>query len=403
MPDLPRWPDFFRIFRDEVLSINGRLSKDVVERAGTDANIIAAGMAAMADEVANQLTSVAAGVFIGSAEKQALDRIVFDRFGIRRKSASGSIGSVTFSLPVVNAAQFTILDGTLLQAVDGTQFATIGNVFFPAGTSTLVVPVRSVLAGVDQQAKIGTIVNILGTVAGAPSDMTVSNPLATAGASDDESDESFRGRAQAFLTTARRGVRSAIVQGALAVPGIVKASVFEVLDSLGRPARLVLLTVADQYTDQFAVYDVVPAAYQVQSQQLAATVFAGLDEYRAAGIYVQVTVAQVILQPIQLALSFVAGVDVDYVAALAKAAAVNYVNALAPGNNFEPAGLQAALAFVPGLLLTGREIASPLGIVVAKPLQVIRTSFNLVTALSTQTSLPLLIGTAADLYTRQIV
>lgn len=404
MPDMPRFTDLFNIGRDEILSRNALLSKDVAEREGTDVNVLLAAMAAMADEVAGQLAYVAAGVYLDSAQKQQLDRYAFDRYGLVRRSAAGSVGAVTFSLPTPAAGAFTIPDSTQLQALDGNQFLTVGNNVFAAATSSLVVPVRSALAGSAQNEKAGQINSILGAVAGAPAGLSVTNTLATFGASDDEPDDDLRRRCRAFFVTARRGTKAAIEQGALSVPGCVRASAFEVLDAVGRPARLVLLAVADQYTEQFANYSVVPPAYETQSQQFAANVFAGLDEYRAMGIYVSVVVAQVILQGVLLSLTFQAGADVDYTATLAKAAVVNYVNALAPGEPFVPADLQQRLTAIPGLQITGDEVASPEGVVQPKPLQVIRTSLGAVAcAVAGGSSQTVLVGTAADLYTRPVI
>lgn len=404
MPDLPRFTDFFAIARGELLSRQALITRDVVDRDGTDANVLLAAQAAMAEEVTAQLAFVAAGIYLDSAVGQQLDRVLFDRFGLLRKSASGSQGSVTFSLPVPAAGAFTIVDSTVLQALDGNQFLTVGNQVFLAGQSTLVVPIRSALAGSSQNERAGQIKAIIGQITGQPAGLTVNNTLATFGAGDDETDEDYRNRGRSFFITARRGTRAAIEAGALTVPGVVRAAATEVLDALGRPARLVLLTIADQYTDQFANFTTVPPAYQVQSQQFAAAVFAGLEDYRAAGIYVQVTVAQVILQAVTLALTFNAGADVDYTATLAKAAVVNYVNSLDPGESFVPSDLQQIIAGVPGLIVTGQEIQSPQGIVQAKPLQALRTSLGLVFAASAQgSSLPVLVGTSPDLYVRTVV
>lgn len=404
MPDLPRFTDYFAIARGELLSRQALITRDVVDRDGTDANVLVAAMAAMAEEVTAQLAFVAAGLFLDSAKDQQLDRLLFDRFGLARKSASGSQGSVIFSLPAPAAGGFVIPDSTTLQALDGNQFLTVGNQLFLSGTTSLVVPVRSSLAGSGQAEKPAQITAIIGQITNAPAGLSVNNTLATFGASDDETNEDYRQRGRNFFISARRGTKAAIEAGALSVPGVVRASATEVLDALGRPARLVLLAIADQYTDQFASFTVVPPAYQVQSQQFAAAVFAGLDDYRAAGIYVQVIVAQTILQAITLALTFAAGADVDYTATLAKAAVVNYVNSLAPGFPFVPGDLQKIIAGVPGLIISGNEIQSPPGVVQPKPLQVLRSSLGLVLAAAAQgLSQPVLVGTSPDLYTRGVV
>jgi uncharacterized phage protein gp47/JayE len=399
MPDLPRFDDLLSIARDEILARNALISQDAVNRDGSDVNVLLAAMASMAEEVVMQLAHVAGGLFLDSSTGDQLDRYAADRYGLVRKSASGSLGSVTFTAPITVSAGFTIPDGTTLQALDGNQFLTIGDTVFNSGLLSLLVPVRSALAGGSQNERAGQITSIVNAITGAPSGLTVNNLLATAGASDDESDASLRDRCRRFFITSRRGTLSALEAGALAVPGVTAAKAIEVLDGLGRPARMVLLAVSDKYTDQFATLSSVPLSYQTQSQQLAASVYSGLDEYRAAGIYVQVQVAQVVMQPVTLNLTFLAGVDVDYTAVIAKAAIVNYINALLPGASLDPANLLTALKAVPGLQITGAEIQSPLGVIAVKPLQVLRSGFGAVYAASAMGSAqPVLVGTSPDNY-----
>jgi hypothetical protein len=207
------------------------------------------------------------------------------------------------------------------------------------------------------------------------------NALATAGATDEEEDASLRARARAFFTTARKGTKSALEQGALAVPGVVTASAIEVIDTEGAPARVVQLVIADQFTETLAEFSETPTPiYQAQAQALAATVLAALEDVRAAGIEVKVFVAAVVLQPITLRLSFDAGADVPLTTLRARAAAVNYTNELSPGQTWDPAGVSARLAPIPGLFITGTEVASPNGMVIPTPLQVIRTGLPIVTA-----------------------
>lgn len=401
MPDLPTFGDLFRIGRDEILSRNAKISRDAVEREGMDANILMAGACAVADEVIGQLVTLSAGLYLDSAKKAALDRLVYDRYGMVRKPAAAAIGSVQFRTTTSSAVTFTIPLNTYLATSDGKQFVTSESSVFSAGsTGPLTVAVRSVLAGADQNVKSAGINNIVSSIPSAPSDLVVSNTYATAGADDEETDDALRDRARRFFTTARKGTLSAIEAAALDVSGVRKATAFEVLDGLGRPARVVQLVVADAFTEQFATLTgTVPATYQVQSQGLASSVFDGLADVRPAGTFVQVVVANVILQAIQLALTFNAGADVNAVALQARAAVVNYVNALAPGASFVPANMLAKLRSISGLFYTGNELISPAGTVAARPLQVIRTSLGLVTAMSAQTNQPIITGPTIDAYT----
>lgn len=395
----PQFPDLFRLGRDEILARAPKLSREAVEREGADANAMLAGGAAMADEVMARLADVAAAGFLDSAEAEDLDRLVFDRYGLTRKPAANALCSVQFTTTVANPAAFVIPYNTKLSTVDGVDFVTRAVATFDEGsTGPVTVPVRSVLAGLDQQVAKNKITVLSQSIAGAPSDLAVTNVIASVGADDVESDGSLRQRARAFFTTARRGTLRAIEQGALAVPGVRKATAFEVLDPQGRPARMVLLMVADAFTDVLAELNQSPPAYQTQSQQLAALVFGGLSDVRAAGIYVQVETAQVVLQSIRMALQFQAGVNVDAVATRARAAIVSVVNGLRPGQTLQLTAMQAALRTIIGLAYSGNEITSPAGDVVPTATQAIRTTLGLVTAQSGQTEQPLASTTNPDEY-----
>lgn len=387
--DFPSFTTLFQTARAKALQSTPLLSQDAVNREGTDANILLASACAAAEQVVGQLVTVAAGLYLDSATGDALDRLLFDRYGLTRKVAAQALGSVVFSLPTGAPYAFTIPAGTQLATPDGVQYETIESELFPQGASDKYVSVRSLLAGVSQQAKIGTITNIVTSVAGAPEGLSVSNPIATAGASDRESDSDFRARGQAFFTTVRRGTMASIVQGALTVPGVVRASAFEQVAENGGPAGFVILVIADQYTDALAELATVPPLYQQQSKVLAQQVFNALTDYRPAGIFVQVQLAQVIVQTVQLALSFQAGVDIDSVATAARAACVNAINNLNPGQTLTPAMLQARIEGVAGLYITGREVQSPAGPVVPNPLQVLRASLSSVLAISSNPATPI--------------
>jgi uncharacterized phage protein gp47/JayE len=400
MPDFPTFNDLFRVARDEVLLRNGRISRDAVERDGMDANILLAAACAAGDEVIGQLAELAAGMFLDSAEDEALDRLAFDRYGLVRKSAAASLGTAQFSTTVGAPVTFTIPSGTLLRTADGREFITTQNVIFTAGTvGPLATTVRSVLAGSDQNAKSGSITSITSSFPSRPADLVVVNPFATAGGDSTESNDSLRERARRYFTTVRRGTLGALEEAALGVPGVRSAAAFEVVDALGRPARLVQLVVSDAFTEQFALFDTVPPRYEVQSQYLSTLVFNALSDARPAGVYVQVQVATVILQAVQLSLTFSAGVDVQDAALRARAAVVNYMNGLSPGAAFNYDAASAKLRAVSGLLPSGSIIASPPGNVAAKPLQVLRTSLGLVAATAAQNDQPVITGTNPDAYT----
>lgn len=379
MADFPSTPDLLRIARDEILLRNAALTRDILDRAGSDANALMAASVAVGDAVVGQLIRVSAALAVSTAKGADLDRILFDRYGLVRKDAAPALGTVTLTIPAPAASNFAIPSGTQFRTSDNKVFASTAQRTFLAGSSTLTgVPVASVLAGLSQQARAGTITSIVDTIAGAPSGLTVTNPLATAGAADAELDEAFRARGKLFYSTARRGTLAAIEAGALAVAGVETARAFEVIDADGAAARLVNLVVADAFTQQLVNATSIPGTYETQAQALANAVALGLLDVRAAGIGVVVQVANVELVGITLGLRFRASVDVDAVSAAARAATVAFVNSLDPGEPLVITDLEAALAVVPGIILLGGEVLAPTLDVTPGTTTALRTSDALV-------------------------
>ena len=377
--DRPTYADLFSIARNQLLLANPRLT--AVDREGSDANALVASIAAVGDEVAQQVSYVAAASFLDTATGLNLDRLVFDRYGLVRKPAAAALGTVQFTSATGAASTFAIPVQTKLVTADGTQFETTQPATFTLGSNgPVTVPVRSVLAGTTQQAGIGEINTLLSPVPGAVADLAVTNSLATAGAADPETDAELRERARRFFTTVQRGTLAAIEQAARGVPGVRYAAAFEDVDAYGQQTGYVSLTVTDQYTDTLALLGTVPPAYEAQSQQLAERVALAVDQARAAGIYVATIVAQVVLQPVTLRLRVKAGFDTQTVSLEARAACVQVVNALAPGASLTVAALEAALANVNGLYRSSDTVTLPVATVVPTPLQVIRTNLQLVVA-----------------------
>jgi hypothetical protein len=405
MPDTPNYKDLLRVARDEILSRDATLSKDVVEREGTDANVLLAAMAAMGEEVSSQLADVVASLYLDSATGNGLKRLVYDRYGLTPKPAAPALGTVAFYTDTAAAASFTIPINTTVATPDGKQFLTTEAVSYPMGSSGPVyAQVRSSIAGSDQQVAgpdeanpNGFLTTIVSSIPSAPGDLHVKNLLATSGADDEEEEDSLRDRARRFFSAAKKATVRAIETAALAVPGVRKATAFEVLDSVGRPARYVSLVVSDRFTETLATVTSGVPSYATQSQALAGLVQNGLGDTRPAGTYVQVIVGQVVLQPVVLALTFQAGYDTSLAALQARVAIINYTNGLAPGIDWTIQGALEALSTVPGLAYTGNEILSPVGNVAVNPLQVIRTQLSLVTATGGSPDQPVVLSTNPDL------
>jgi hypothetical protein len=377
MPDFPSSQQLFRVARDEVLARNSRLRREIVEKRGSDANALTAAGVAVGDAVVGQLVRFAADLFIDTAKGKCLDRLLFDRYGLLRKATSPAVGDVILTTPTPSSVGFTVQVGQVFSTSDGRNFQATAARVFPLGSSgPMDVPVQSVLAGLSQQAPVHAINQ--GTVPGAPSNLVVDNPAATAGADDEESDDAFAARGKRFYTTSQRGTLTAIERAALDVLGVRSASAFEAVEGDGSPARIVELIVADAFTDMLV--DVVHGTqiYQTQSQQLALTVQSALSNVRAAGIKVIARVARVDLLGVTVLPRYRRGANVENANAGARAVAVAYTNSLMPGQTWDPNGIVSLLRSVPGVEVLGGEVVAPSLPQPTGELRVWRTSNNLV-------------------------
>lgn len=374
--DLPSFSTLYRIGKVEALVRNPRLTPDEVDRQGSDINILLAAPAAMADECVAQIASVRKDLYVGTAEGDALDRLITDRYpDLIRKQASPSYGYVTFSFSPAVAGAFTITDGAVLSTADGVQFITLGDTSVAVGTTSKTVPIRSMLAGASQKAGPAKIKNIITSFVGAPSSgMTVSNAAATFGGEDREKDSDYAIRYTLRYLAARRATIGAIEQAVLEVPGIVKCTVFENLDTLGRPIGYVQAVIADSYTEQFVTSATTPAAYASQLAGLQVQIESLLREWRAAGVGVVIKFAQVILQSCRIIPSYAAGADQVAVNSVILSKINQHINNLRPGEPLILEGLRTILRTTSGLVYTGNEIVTPTGDVIPLPGQVLRTS-----------------------------
>ena len=151
------------------------------------------------------------------------------------------------------------------------------------------------------------------------------------------------------------------------MPGISSASASEALSSIGQPARVVHLFVAD--------------SSGVASAPLAEQVRRSLLDFRAAGIAVVVNTSIPQIVSVQLKLQFLAGADTTLIGELARAAVVEHLNSLPVNGTLLRASLfQVLQRFAPnGLIVSDQSVAAPTGDVVPTPGQTIRTRLENVT------------------------
>lgn len=382
MSDFPKFLELFRTFRDSIVANSSRISLNAVDRDGSDANLIGAGGAAMGEEVTESLSDVNEGFWLDSARGPKLDRLVWDRYSMTRLPAAPSFVFVQFSCATPNPLAFAINSGTKLSTADGVEFVTVSGATFPlSSTGPVAVLCRSSLAGSDRNVDAGTLQSITSQIANMPANLVANNAAAASGGANAELDSALRARARKFWSAARRGTKAAIELGALSVPGVVSAAAFEGLTGPANPSRMVSLVVTDAFTDALVKQGQTVSNYATKSQAFAVQVLSGLDEFRAFGIPVFVTVAQVAMVSVVLRLRYLATAasDIDYINSLARTAMVEWVNQLSGGDTLDPQDLLKRLRAIPGLDIRGDEVASPPGsIVPGSPYRALRTSGSLV-------------------------
>lgn len=372
MPDdLPTREDYFNIGAAEIIARaeargrDTRVSRRAVFTEGTDVNILNAACSAMAAEATRHLAFRMAALYLDSAEGEDLDRLVADRFSpsLARKQAASSVVTLEFSR-TDTATGATVPSGTTVATAGGVQFTTTTGAGFPIGSNgPLTVAAICTVTGDTGNVEADTINTVVTPAPGIP-DLTVTNPEAASGGSGVESDEALRNRARRFFTTARRGTLEAIEFGALTVPGVATANAVE-LTSGGEPNGLVQLYVADESGRGNA--------------RLGELVEAELDEYRAAGVPVQVLSVAPVYVAISYSLSFAVGVDQVQAIENLKNLTVETLAELAPSAILERSLLYSLARSIPGAVVSDGAVINPVGDVVPGVAQTIRTTFDRVT------------------------
>lgn len=340
----------------EIAKTTGLLnSTELVEASfgpGFLPNILAGMSAAVAEEVLHRALQLHRQTFISTAAGAALDSLADDHFGLARQSGVKAIGTIRFSRPTTAGGNVSIAVAVAVTTADGTRFLTTASGLMTG--ITLDLAIEADVAGQDGIVGAATI-TVLDTAL-LDSTITVSNVEATAGGIDAETDSDFRSRIRGFLATVRRGTKAALEFGSLSVAGVATASV-------------------DEATEPITVYiaDVTGGS----NSALRAAVATELDNWRAAGIQVNVLGATVVNQTVDLTLTFQAGFDTTALRDEVIAAVLAYINSLSIGETLLRAQLITAVGQIEGVLNV--TISDPAGDVVPAANQLLRTSATLVT------------------------
>lgn len=362
MPDIPSFADSFDAARREILVQPTRITKDVVDIEGSDANIIVAGGASMSEETSAFALALYQESFLGTAKGEALDRWVMDRYQLPRQTAQPAV--VTLELTRSNTVGFTVDTDSIFSTPDGVEFSTIDDVVFASGVlGPLTVTARALTAGTGGNVPTGTVTEVNGSFD--DTTLAVTNTEPAAGGSVDEEDDDYRARARGFFLSARRGTKEAIEIGARAVAGVTEATAIEVLESTGIPQFRVQLLISDENGQG--------------NLALAQLVTLALDEFRGLGVPVLVSgaVPQFVIVEAQ-GLQFEAGANTTAVLNDARERVLARINVLAPGETLRLATILAALNDTDQLIVPDDALVQPAGDLIPNAGSVIRTRSDLI-------------------------
>lgn len=368
--DYPTRTDLFGIGAAFVQARAKKIDPSTIYVLGSDVNIVLGSTSVVGYQLVKQLGyRIGTLLLDGCESNEDLDRYAWDRYQLIRKGASAALGTVRFYRASFALGAGTIPANTVIKTASGITYVTTTAATFGAGTLDNVTAfVRATQAGKSTQ--VGA--NLLQSF-GNPSQLfdptiQVNNDATTAGGEDAEDNDTFKNRIRNFWLNARRGVLTAIVQGATSVAGVVSATAIEALTPGAQPARVVNLYIAD--------------SSGVASQALATLVQNSLMDYRAAGITVLVFTSIPQLVSIQLLLAFIPGSDTTNLKTLALGAVVGFVNSLPTSGTLTRAALESVLQRYTsdGLIVNQNTIVSPAGDIVPSVGQTLRTTPALVTS-----------------------
>jgi uncharacterized phage protein gp47/JayE len=342
--------DLFQVGRAAIAATpNIKINPSVIDVPGSDLNLVVGVPSVMGEEVSARSAMALRGAFAELARGSALDRVLFDRYGLLRFSAQPATVDLVLSRPGPGLLTGVIDAGSVIQTPDGVQFALDNELTWGSGELGITTPATALVNGSGGNVVAGTVTSW----ATAPFDpsIVVTNPLPASGGIDAEDDVQFLGRARGYFPTVARGTLRAIEFGAKQVPGVAVATATEIVNpSNGYPAAFVQLVVGDQQGNA--------------SSALLTKVANALLAYRAAGIYVQVIGGIVLRQAVHWLLTFVADTDEALAISRIQAVTVAVAQFLAPGAPLLRASLISAAASVPGVIVSDRSLAYPAGDVV---------------------------------------
>lgn len=290
--------------------------------------------------------------FLDGAQGDDLTVLVEDRYGITRHPATSAVGSVTFTAvsgPVSGSIPAGTQVATVPDATGAFQVYTTDSPLSFVSETSKSVSVTAVSPGSAGNVGPATITRSLDTLF---DDFTVTNPDRLAGGNEAESDDELRARAKRFFRDQQRGTTRALVTGALQVPQVRRASVFE--DSGG----LVTVFVGDDEGNASA-----EVLFLVETE---------LENWRAAGTVVNVSGSTPFLQNVVLTLTVRAGTAITPLINTVTTAVTNAINRLQPGETLYRSLIQSVALAVDDENIVDVVVTTPAANVQPASNQIIR-------------------------------
>jgi uncharacterized phage protein gp47/JayE len=352
----PTASELFSVGRQAIVATPGTsINPAIVDVPGSNVNLAVGTAAVLGQEVVARGAAALRGAFIDSARGPALDRVVYDRTGLLRFSATPATVDLVLSRPTDGAGAGIYPAGSRVQFPDGQQFGLDADAIFGATDLLINARATALIAGAAAN-EAGVITQFVDTPF--DSTLTVYNPKGAAGGTEVESDVQLIGRTRGFFPTLARGILAAIQYAALQVPGVTRATATEIINpTTGYPAAAVLLVVGD--------------ANGNSSSDMLQAVADTLLGYRAAGIYVDVQGGVVVYQPVTWSIGYLTGFDEDLIQSRISAVTVAVGQFVAPGGTLYASSLIAAARSVPGAVISANSLVLPAGDVVAATPQTI--------------------------------
>ena len=227
----------------EGLARNTKLTQDTFETDGTQLNLLCHMIAAAADVVGYTVRAELDGLFIDTAEGDALSRLVNDRYGVLKHGETAAEVPLTFartgSAPLVNVPA-----GTVVSTGSGVRFSLDAGFTWPlSDVDPVNVNATCLVTGPTGNVAAGTITRVETSLGDA--NITVTNTQAATGGAVSEDDADLKVRARGARDPDRLGIGARIEKSALEVPTIRKASAYVAVDVDGRPAGGGTLVIAD--------------------------------------------------------------------------------------------------------------------------------------------------------------